>query len=104
MTELKCGNCHQWKPAEDFPPDPTKWRGRRQCCDDCKPWKKSEALKATLPPRVVEAMCGKKRRYGSRGRALAVALHSARRTTLMRVYRCPVCDGWHLTHKKARAA
>ena len=43
--------------------------------------------------------CGKKERYGSRAEAETVAL---RRTiesdTYLRVYKCPICGGWHLTH------
>jgi len=44
-------------------------------------------------------MCGKKHRYGTQEKALSAALRYARRTPLMRVYECPRCKGWHLTHR-----
>lgn len=45
--------------------------------------------------------CVKKRRFGSRQRAKMGARNIERRYTLrhgtLHVYRCPICDFWHLT-------
>ena len=49
-------------------------------------------------------MCTKKNRYESYEFALGVAGNASRREALMRVYQCPVCDGFHLTHKPRRIA
>ena len=49
-------------------------------------------------------MCTSKNRYTEYDFALAVAGKASRREALMRVYQCPVCDGWHLTHKPERRA
>ena len=46
-------------------------------------------------------MCGRKMRYVSESEALRVALISLRKNdaTMLRAYRCPYCNGWHLTSK-----
>ena len=49
-------------------------------------------------------MCTRKNRYTEYGFALAVAAKASRREALMRVYECPVCAGFHLTHKPIRVA
>ena len=41
-------------------------------------------------------MCGSKDRYGSEGAALAAVVRRGTSTPL-RVYGCPLCEGWHLT-------
>jgi hypothetical protein len=43
--------------------------------------------------------CGKKARYDTRELAELVALkRSIASDTYLRVYRCPICGGWHITH------
>lgn len=43
-------------------------------------------------------MCGRKRRYGSEGAALVYASRCvAHGAPALRAYKCPYCDGWHLT-------
>ena len=49
-------------------------------------------------------MCTSKNRYTEYGFALAAAGRASRREALMRVYECPMCEGWHLTHKPVRSA
>lgn len=51
--------------------------------------------------------CARKIRYqdSSFAKRMAVALHALRKTAKLYVYRCPSCDGWHLTkmpQKKGR--
>ena len=61
---------------------------------------------AADPPREVGphewAMCGKKRRYPSRRRAIAAAARAVKRAGYLRTYRCPYCHGFHLTHAEPR--
>lgn len=45
------------------------------------------------------AMCTSKKRYGTYLHALQVAVRAAKRCRLLRVYECPFCAGFHLTHK-----
>lgn len=46
-------------------------------------------------------MCSGKRRYPSEARAMNTAIRALHReqATGLRVYRCPVCDGYHLTSR-----
>lgn len=48
--------------------------------------------------------CADKHRYPDKGTAffaLRQRLHDPqRRVTFLRVYRCPHCRGWHLTHRE----
>lgn len=46
--------------------------------------------------------CGRKRRYPSEEAALSFASRSMNvyGSPPLKVYRCPYCHGWHLTHKK----
>ena len=46
-------------------------------------------------------MCGRKRRYEDEFTAQSVANLSmiAYGAPPLKVYRCPLCGGWHLTHK-----
>lgn len=44
--------------------------------------------------------CARKARYDSKEKAQKeVELIARRRGKLLRIYHCPFCDGWHLTHK-----
>ncbi len=45
--------------------------------------------------------CGKKTRYASQHEARQIAnnCERARPETKLRVYFCPVCEGWHITSK-----
>lgn len=45
--------------------------------------------------------CGKKRRYPDEFQAQKAAKYAMRQRpeTALRVYDCPKCGGWHLTHK-----
>ncbi len=46
--------------------------------------------------------CTSKNRYSSREEAReTIALCALHGTTGLREYRCPYCNGWHLTHKSA---
>lgn len=98
---LRCATCRELKPSAEFPVDYSKISGHKGNCFTCVP-PVAEKPKPEFSPRVIEAMCGKKHRYGKQGIALAAALRSAKRTRSMRVYRCPICKGWHLTHKAER--
>lgn len=50
------------------------------------------------------SQCGKKERYDSRAEAETVALRRMIDSDIsLRVYHCPICDGWHLTHTEKRA-
>ena len=51
-------------------------------------------------PRTRRAMCRKKRGYDRRGEAESSALVQMEREDglRLRVYRCPLCGKWHLTH------
>lgn len=48
------------------------------------------------------AACGKKRRYDTKTQAMSSADKSyydvAERGCSLHAYRCPFCDGWHITH------
>lgn len=45
--------------------------------------------------------CGRKTRYDSEDEAINVALkRSIASGTYLRVYKCPICNGWHITHKE----
>ena len=51
--------------------------------------------------------CKKKVRFASNGAAQAALQRinpTLRPNKPIRVYRCPVCSGWHLTSKKSRQA
>ena len=62
------------------------------------------------PPSAIDAaaakarMCTRKDRYDTYDFALAVAARCTRREPLMRVYQCPACNGYHLTHQRDRRA
>ncbi len=44
--------------------------------------------------------CGKNR-YETQGAAIRVAINaSKKRGIALRVYGCPTCHGWHLTHRR----
>ena len=46
--------------------------------------------------------CGKKRRYRSEHDARLSANNGmTKRGTPLRVYRCPICNGWHITKRNA---
>ncbi|MCH3942232.1 MAG: hypothetical protein WAY93_00225 [Atopobiaceae bacterium] len=47
--------------------------------------------------------CGRKKRYATRVEAKKAADRCSRRQDAPRihVYECPICGGWHLTHRKA---
>lgn len=46
-------------------------------------------------------MCGKKKRYSSKSKAMTRALDCLYHgdPTVLRAYKCPYCQGWHLTSK-----
>lgn len=47
--------------------------------------------------------CGSKQRYASQHEAkLAIKSCEAHGSPKLFTYRCPYCDGWHLTHKRPR--
>lgn len=99
---LRCQECRELLPAERFPVKVSNRSGRRGICLTCRPEAPAPPLKPTRPmfsKAVRHAMCGKKRRYGNEGKAYAAAVRSARRTVLIRVYPCPICQGFHLTHQ-----
>lgn len=54
---------------------------------------------ARRPARSVQEICRRKRRHRTRARALRAAARCAAKYGARRlhVYRCDVCDGWHLT-------
>lgn len=47
--------------------------------------------------------CRDKTRHATQGKALVAAVRAARRGDRLRVYRCPICKGWHLTSQEKRA-
>lgn len=103
MTEIKCGNCHEWQPVSEYQPDPTKKRGYKGICRTCKPWPEPKPpKKPKFSARVAYQMCGKKVGFKKRETALAVALKDAKRVAFMRVYQCPICKRWHVTHRAER--
>ena len=101
---LRCQKCRELKKRDEFPDKAGNASGKRGTCLVCDPPPPPKAKKPSPPKWLRFAMCSKKHRYGTQGRALAAATRSARRTDLMRVYECPICKGWHLTHKEARAS
>ena len=53
-------------------------------------------------PRTVN-VCNAKRRFHTQEQAEHGAEHSwKKRRVRMKVYECPVCGGWHMTHKRRR--
>ena len=47
--------------------------------------------------------CSRKKRYGTMSEAERYAAkYELRRGVRLRIYRCPVCGGYHLTHKRAK--
>ena len=47
--------------------------------------------------------CSRKKRYGTMHEAERYAAkYELRRGVRLRIYRCPVCGGYHLTHKNVR--
>lgn len=62
---------------------------------------------ATAAPEAYESQCAAKRRYPSPSSAERhrAGLQRARRNRnlRLRVYRCPFCKYWHLTHKNYEA-
>lgn len=45
--------------------------------------------------------CGKKMRYDTRDIASDIALKRSIESGIeLRVYKCPICNGWHITHKE----
>ena len=74
--------------------------GHRGTCLTCQPVDDTpKPTRPEFPQDVRHAMCGKKHRYPTQALAFRAALKSARRTIFIRVYPCPICDGFHLTHK-----
>lgn len=49
--------------------------------------------------------CGRKKRYETRVEALKAADRSSKRKDAPKifVYECPICGGWHLTHRKPKS-
>lgn len=57
-----------------------------------------------MSPQDAQAMCESKNRYPTKKDA-ATAINSAmrrrrKRPAALRSYPCPICKGWHLTHKE----
>ncbi|MCH4083952.1 MAG: hypothetical protein DUD33_07825 [Coriobacteriaceae bacterium] len=48
--------------------------------------------------------CARKRRYESKAEAKKAASHGASRKDAPQLYayKCEICGGWHLTHRKPR--
>lgn len=46
--------------------------------------------------------CPGKRRHTSERSAIAAAIRLSRGNRPLRVYRCPLCKGWHLTKQEKR--
>lgn len=88
----RCAACGDVKPLKSFAmkPDGIHHRG---VCKTCAP---------PVPDQTRQRMCASKVRYATQGKALGVAQNAAKRTTFLRVYRCPMCKGWHLTHRPAK--
>ena len=86
-------------------------KGRRQAAKrERRKRKRARALDRERDRRVTaehgregHGSCGRKRRYPSEVIALQAALHAMRRgAPPLWVYRCTLCDGWHLTsHPRA---
>ena len=101
---IRCGKCRELLPREQFPDKPSNATGKRGVCLNCEPPPAPKPKKPSVPKGVRWAMCERKIRYRKRTSALSAALRSARHTQQIRVYRCPLCNGWHLTRKEARAS
>lgn len=82
---LRCQKCRDLKSRDEFPDKAGNATGKRGVCAECDPPPAPKKPEPVIPDRVRRAMCGKKRRYG-------------------RVYKCPICKGWHMTHKGAKAS
>lgn len=62
---------------------------------------KRDSMMRSTYGNVAHWMCGAKIRYESESDALARAARSAYHgAPLLRAYKCPYCDGWHLTKRK----
>jgi hypothetical protein len=60
-----------------------------------------DSSRALERERRARAACAAKDRYASEGEARATALmHVPGRGSRSVPYRCPVCDGWHLTSRR----
>jgi hypothetical protein len=46
-------------------------------------------------------LCGKKKRYNTEAQAREMSnkLMNEEGEEFLRMYKCPLCDGWHLTHQ-----
>jgi hypothetical protein len=53
---------------------------------------------------VTRAKCPSGKRCRSQLGAIAAAIRCSRRGAPLRVYRCPHCHTWHLTHQPLRTA
>lgn len=49
-------------------------------------------------------MCTSKTRYTSPSKALHAAMRRLRSTRRRRYYKCPICEGWHLTSQPSKGA
>jgi hypothetical protein len=57
-----------------------------------------------MSPAAAHAMCGSKARYARKADAAYAKNYRLHRSRLnapgfLRIYHCPVCNGWHLTRK-----
>lgn len=49
--------------------------------------------------------CERKKRYATKAEAKRAADHASKRANapMIYVYECPLCGGWHLTHRRPNA-
>lgn len=56
---------------------------------------------SNIPPVILWKMCGAKNRYSTYRSAKQKRKYFSKlrrnRNKTLRVYQCPICDGWHLT-------
>lgn len=97
--DRRCQQCREIKPlAGNFRPSHKKHSGFVGVCKDCEDSDRKRLLaELGLTEHQVMRMCERKYRHGSKDSALASAIKRSRHTPTIRVYPCPVCDGFHLT-------
>lgn len=98
--ERRCHECREFRPVEEFPVKLKTKSGRGGICLTCRPEVPPEPAPFTAAQRV--SMCERKKRYSTYEFALGVASKAAEREVLIRVYECPICQGFHLTHQPSR--
>lgn len=100
--ERRCQECREFRPIEDFAVKLRTKSGYGGICLTCRPETPPEPSLFTAAQRV--SMCERKKRYTTYEFALGVAQKAAARQVLIRVYECPICHHYHLTHQPSRSA